>query len=68
MSSQSDQSDILNRCQKCTRDLPDAAKFCPACGYPTDGPTDEDRQLLSSVVFLAGATLAWLINRGGNRS
>jgi class 3 adenylate cyclase len=45
-------------CARCGAQLPDAARFCPACGAPTDTAPPEDERKLATVLFadLVGAT------------
>jgi class 3 adenylate cyclase/tetratricopeptide (TPR) repeat protein len=45
-------------CARCGAQLPDAARFCPACGAPTDTPPPADERKLATVLFadLVGST------------
>src|SRR4030095_15969188 len=45
-------------CARCGAKLPDAARFCPACGAPTDAAPPPDERKLATVLFadLVGAT------------
>ena len=37
-------------CRSCGADVPEAAKFCPACGAAVAGPSGEERKVVT-VVF-----------------
>src|SRR5712691_12300819 len=45
-------------CARCGAQLPDAARFCPACGMPTDVAPPADERKLATVLFadLVGST------------
>jgi class 3 adenylate cyclase/tetratricopeptide (TPR) repeat protein len=45
-------------CARCGAQLPDAARFCPACGAPTDTAPPADERKLATVLFadLVGST------------
>src|SRR4030095_5516875 len=45
-------------CARCGAKLPDAARFCPACGAPTDAAPPPDERKLATVLFadLVGST------------
>ncbi len=44
-------------CQRCGEPLPEAARFCPNCGYPVDAPPPEERKVVTVIfVDLVGST------------
>jgi len=38
-------------CERCGRDLPEDARYCPTCGYPVGAPPPEERKIVT-VLFV----------------
>src|SRR5215468_2507861 len=57
----------MNTCADCKSNLPDEAKYCPACGSPvanSDRLSDFNLGKLAALIAIKEETLAWLRNWG----